>query len=289
MQGSTKKTKTFPKKPFIHKNTTIIIVRKLPIISQLAICKAYPHIVENEWITIGSIIDICFAMLKQRIDPALYNEAWTYTGSRVLEILLGETFDDGIKDIDILITESDLYSYKNHKNSGYPRIKQPKFYIDGFSKRFNGGIYGYKLIKREDPTVVADFITYKSFYGCIYLVRSFDLKCCQICLSKEMIYIKSPSSIIKKEFICKIWNYEEDTFSTHNEPMKQMNKRLTKYTKRGFKIHVKHKYCNFDQFYKDELSDSRNVSDTAWVTRQRDRFDKWTTNRPEEGLYKIKN
>lgn len=253
---------------------TTCILNQLPIINRLALLRAFPHILDKGWITIGSIIDEIYTKLATKMHKDLFNNKWSYTGSLLLEVLTDEIYTNGKHDVDRLV------------KSDYDFIKLlPNFTEKG--KYINN--IGYYDNDYDDPSpnsycicleLISDDRNSLDLVKCDdsskkKKVNTFDFSFCRNYISHEMLYINDMESIIKKRTSINIDRYlRARQVGSQGSNAEDCIYRLQKYTKRGFKITITHEFKDIDDFTSQDIGYNRS-------------YTPWFENRPEKGVFKI--
>ena len=231
------KNNVYPHVLFGNSVITVQILLHLPPISVLAMFKLFPHILIKKWTTIGHFIDNIYAQIKKKVHPDFFHNNWIYTGSMLLEVLLGETFTNGKRDVDIL-DNNDSYLTTSSKF-----IQAP---VD---------VYGHQYCLKNKPNEIIDVLDVfeKGETRFKKRVNHFDINCCKNYITPTQIYIAHPFDLLSKNTKLEFDNilYDLTPFSIIYKIQITCNDiamRLDKYTTRGFKIEVVNTFTSLQQF-----------------------------------------
>ena len=265
------KSSVYPHVLFGSSVIATCILKHLPPISKLAMFKAFPHILEKGWTTNGQFIDDIYARLKKKVHPTLFNKEWVYTGSMLMEVLLGETFGNGKRDVDIYLCTG----FNRSQMSGFDTVQPRTTYAETFTLKSDGNI----VLDVLDPVRVEgsyNFVTSTMEVDFKKSVQRFDIDCCKNCITPNVIYIAKPFDLLTRCTRAQA----SGTLAFHmtykhsvEHTIDVLVKRCQKYSERGFKIEICHKT-------KDEIKKV-----LARHCMPPNTIDKWIKLRPNEGIF----
>jgi len=246
----------------------------------MAFVRAYPELRARGIITGETILCKVWENLKTKMRPEFFRSTWTYTGSLVLESLLGETFTNGKRDVDVI--------------DEYQNLCLPLDFKKVEPKSANSYANTYQL--DEDKI---DFI----HLPCPKAVALFDLNCCMLFLGPNELYIRHPWDLLKKETIMNGRTFTEKVYAIRDlDWVEQIKMRLKKYSERGFKIRLCYEETGtpLEVIYNFLLDHDKSMFSqiprynigwkaAAWIQQEiithRDCYLEWFEKRPAEGTY----
>jgi hypothetical protein len=273
MEASLKKSKIDKKKTNLHplfmsKDMILYIFGFLPAISIMAMLRAFPHIRKRGWMTSAKVIDMVYKKLQKSVPGAFFDTKYVYTGSKVIEVMLGEKFTNGKLDTDIL-------SYNEwERRQRYPYFE---YYYHKETE--------CRILYNESPAFCLDILVCSKGYK--DRVELFDFDVCKLFVSPEKLYIAFPLDLLKKKTKLYIDEQLTQEYKTAidierirskdflHKIQKQREYRLKKYTNRGFAIEIVHTIKSKKGFCEHYNSDKLG-----------DIWDKWQSIRLPEGVWK---
>lgn len=251
-------------------NTVIMacIVEHLPVISVMALVRVFPRLREQRVVTGAKLIDRVYRELQQKMRPEFFNREWGYTGSLVMEVLLGETFTNGKRDVDAITDRP--------APTGFEPVTAVN--KNAYANTYQIGDDKIDLIDNQ-PGVV----------------QTFDLDCCKLYVAPNKLKVYFPVDLLTKKT-----TVNGDIFAKRLHPNREkvdwaahFKMRLQKYKERGFEITVKYEmndainmllkhhkslfYCGIPLY--------AGAHTLHKFTTYNQAFKKWLTDRPPPGLY----
>lgn len=273
--------------PFVHKDTILYIFNFLPIISILAMIRAYPHIREKGWMTAGKIIDRIYEKLKGTVPKTLFSTKFVYTGSKLIEALLGETFNNGKLDVDVLTLAS---NWKLVRENEYGTRRYHHTHPKGNIYVHNSPLGDNVLQEMHDGKTGFDILICGNSFE--QRVKGFDFGICRVYVSPNKLFIAHPNDLLKKTTSCNVDEhvvglYHEEAVSCRSieSAFNVRMKRLVKYTDRGVSINVVYTHKDANDFRKHcESEGDVNLTDEEFTLF----WEHWKECRPPEGIWKNK-
>jgi hypothetical protein len=263
------------------KDMVLYIFDFLPIISILAMLRAYPHIRKKGWMTAGKIIDNIYTQLQQKIHPDIYSPHLVYTGAQLAEIILKEKFPRVIETTKVL--------------SLFPDWK-PVRATNGNVKRYHNAQHDMS-VEMDLLENLYDLHTHRwALNGdCMEImicensydekVKSFDCSVFQFYVSREKLVIVNPQNLLKKNtifYVDRLINkfYNADREHPFESILAIQLTRLNIYLNDGFNINIVHTLKTEDDFRVHFKNIPNDRITPSW--------NKWKEIRPPEGIWENK-
>jgi len=187
----------------------------------MALLHAYP--VARNWISSADLIDRVQRKLAERVKVQVWDPSLMYTGSLLLEALLGETFTNGKLVADVLVAKDEFHFEEIHlRNKSYYK-RCTRVYNDIHDDEGKACCFRYDLYGESPKDFVAEF----------------DFDCCMNFVSNSCLYIKRPEAIIKRRTGVNIASYFEPDYYNDNKGLELAELRHEIYAGRGWTFYLR--------------------------------------------------